>query len=128
MPAYAQGVREVMTLVGSLPIRTFDLGKGVAASNLELAEHSPVLGVLGTPDDTPAQWLRAGQALQRVLLLACGSGVSASFMNQPIEVESLRSRVLSLVNRTGHPQVVFRMGFGPEPRLMPRRGVGEVLR
>lgn len=128
MPAYAQGLHEVMTLAGSMAIRTFDLGKGVAASDLQLAEHSPVLGVIGTPEDDAEHWLRAGQALQRVLLLACGSGISASYMNQPIEVESLRPRVLSLVGRTGNPQVVFRMGYGPDPPLMPRRGVGEVLR
>jgi hypothetical protein len=128
MPAYAQGMREIMTTAGSLPIRTFDLGKGVAASDLDLAEHSPLLGVLGTPDDEPLQWLRAGQALQHVLLLACGSGISASFMNQPVEVEMLRPRVASLVRRTGHAQVVFRLGYGPEPPLMPRRGLAEVLR
>jgi hypothetical protein len=128
MPAYAQGFREVMTLAGSMPIRTFDLGRGVAAADLELAEHSPLLGVLGTAEDTPEHWLAAGQALQHTLLLACGSAISASFLNQPIEIEALRARVLSLVKRTGYPQVVFRMGYGPEPPLMPRRGVGEVLR
>lgn len=128
MPAYAQGMREIMTAVGSLPIRTFDLGKGVAASDLELADHSPVLGVLGTSADVPEHWLHAGQALQRVLLLACGGGISASFMNQPIEVEMLRPRVTALLRRTGHAQVVFRLGYGPEPPLMPRRGPDEVLR
>ena len=128
MPAYAQGMKEIMTMAGSLAIRTFDLGKGVAAKDADLAEHSPLLGVMGTAEDDAEHWLRAGQALQRVLLLAAGSGISASFMNQPIEVEGLRPRVASLVGRTGHPQVVFRMGYGPEPPLMPRRGVGEVLR
>ncbi|HZW08443.1 MAG TPA: hypothetical protein VFF69_00930 [Phycisphaerales bacterium] len=128
MPAYAQGVREIMTAAHSLGLRALDLGKGVATGDLDLAEHSPLLAVLGTAEDDPAHWLRCGQALQHALLLACADGIWASFMNQPVEVETMRPHVSSLVKRSGYPQVIVRMGYGPEPPLMPRRGVAEVVR
>lgn len=128
MPAHAQGVREILTAAHGLPIRTFDMGKGIAAGDRDLAEHSPVLGVLGTMEDGVEHWVRAGQALQHVLLVACSGGVSASFMNQPVEVCSLRPRVAALIERVGYPQIIFRMGYGPEPPQMPRRGAAEVLR
>lgn len=128
MPGYAHGHGDLMSMLESFVIRTFDLGKGVSAKDKDLAEHSPVLAVLGTNGDGPADWLRAGQALQHVLLLAASAGVSASFLNQPIEVETLRPRLTKAINRTGFPQIVLRMGHGPEVKPTPRRGVKEVLR
>lgn len=128
MPAMALGMSEVLTAAHSLPIRTFDIGKGVAAKDQDLAEHSPALAVIGTAEDTPRDWIRAGQALQDALLIATSLGVSASFMNQAVEVELLRPRVATVVERTGFAQVVFRLGYGPELPRMPRRSVSEVLR
>jgi len=128
MPAYAQGLKEIMTSANALPLRTFDLGKGVAAHDLDLAEHSPLLAVLGTDADEPRDWLGTGQALQHMLLRACGVGIWASFMNQPIEVDDLRPQVAALVKRNGFPQVIVRMGYGPQPPEMPRRGAAEVIK
>ncbi|NOT28866.1 MAG: nitroreductase, partial [Planctomycetes bacterium] len=88
---------------------------------------SPALALLGTRADEPADWLRTGQALARILLLAQVEGVSASFLNQPIEVPELRSRVRELTGRSGHAQLLLRMGYGPELRPTPRRPVEEVF-
>lgn len=128
MPGYAHGHGDVVSMLESFVIRTFDLGKGAAAKDKDLAEHSPVLAVLGTPGDDPIDWLRAGQALEHVLLEATAGGLSASFLNQPIEVEALRPRLAKLIGRTGFPQVLLRLGVGPEVKPTPRRPVGEVLR
>jgi hypothetical protein len=57
--------------VAQVVVRTFDMGNGVAAKDAELAEASPMLAVLGTERDEPADWLAAGQALQRLLVNAC---------------------------------------------------------
>src|SRR6266568_6857317 len=53
-------------------------------------EEFPQLAVLTTEPDEPADWLRAGQALQRVLLTATAHGVSSSFLYQPIELHDMR--------------------------------------
>lgn len=88
VPGYVFGFGDIMSAAGPLMVRTFDMGSGQAAKDRQLAEGSPVLAVLGTEGDTPADWLAAGQALARVLLRAQAEGVSASFVNQPIEVLS----------------------------------------
>jgi len=130
IPGYAQGLKELLdfaTPAYAAAVRTFDLGKGIAAHNRKLVEGSPALGVLTTETDTPSDWLLVGQALARVLLLACASGVSASFLNQPIEVEELRPQFREALGLSGFPQLFLRMGYGPEVKPTPRRDVREVL-
>src|SRR5215208_4504425 len=126
IPGYAFG--DVMSLAGPFVIRTFDTGKGQAAKDRQLAEGSPVLAVLGTEGDTPADWLAAGQALARILLRARAEGVWGSFLNQPIEVSELRPRVRERVGEAGFLQLLLRMGYGQEVRPTPRRVIEEVLR
>jgi nitroreductase len=109
-------------------VRTFDMGHGVAARDRQLADASPVLAILGTPGDDPASHLVAGQALQRVLLTACGQGVQASYLNQAIEIAPLRAQLRKLCGRTGAPQILLRLGY-PEADLpaSPRRPLDAVI-
>jgi nitroreductase len=127
IPGYAFGFGDLMSLAGPFAIRTFDMGKGQAAKDRQLAEGSPVLAILGTEGDAPSEWLAAGQALARVLLRARAEGVWASFLNQPIEVPELRPRLREAIGVEGYPQLLFRMGYGPEVRPTPRRPAEEVL-
>lgn len=127
IPGYAFGFGEIFSYVSPLVIRMFDWGKRQAAKDRQLASVSPVLAVLGTAEDSPLAWLAAGQALARVLLRARADDVWASFLNQPIEVAELRPRVAALTKLPGFPQLVLRMGYGPDVRPTPRRTVGDVL-
>jgi hypothetical protein len=128
MPGFAMGLGDVMSAAGPLVVRTFDVGRGQAARDRELAVGSPLLALLGTTRDTCADWLAAGQGLARVLLRAQVDGVSASFLNQPIEISELRLRLLNLAGRTGFPQILLRFGYGRETPATPRRAPGEVVR
>jgi hypothetical protein len=127
MPAYALGRGALAAELAPFVVRTFDVGRGQAARDRELARGSPVLAVLGTSGDGPANWLAAGEALDRVLLHAAAKGVSASFLNQPVEVRALRGRVAELIEMNGYPQLVLRLGYGPETPATPRRSVSEVM-
>lgn len=127
MPGYAFGLRNLASYVGPLVVRTFDWGEGQAARDRQLAEGSPVLAVLGTHADLPPLWLAAGQALDHVLLRAAAEGVGASYLNQPIELPELRSRVAEILETDGHPQLLLRMGYGPRVKPTPRRPAEEVL-
>lgn len=121
------GLAEYALGMGALVIRTFDLGEGQAAHDRDLAGGSPVLAVLGTRGDTAYDWLIAGQAAGRVLLEAQAAGISASYLNQPIEVEELRPRLMETLGRKGHPQLLLRLGYGPPIAPAPRRLLGEVI-
>jgi len=128
MRGYGFGFRDLMSHAGPLGIRTFDIGKGQAAKDRELAERSPLLGVLGTAADTTRAWLEAGQAMERILLRACAHGLTSSFLNQAVEVDDLRPRLAEAIARGGnHPQLVLRFGYGPEVAHSPRASVEDVL-
>lgn len=103
-------VPELVGPVAQFVVRTFDMGGGVGARDRQLAEASPLLAVIATRGDTVPDWLQAGQGLQRVLLTACRHGLQASYLNQPIEVPLLRSRVQRLVG-AGFPQILMRLGY-----------------
>ncbi|GAB3893688.1 Acg family FMN-binding oxidoreductase [Microbispora bryophytorum] len=88
-------------------------------------ESSPRLAVLTTSGDGPADWLRAGQALQRLLLTATVHGVSASFLNQPLDLRDMRRRS-DPHHRRGHIQMIIRLGYGPAVPRAPRRPAAEL--
>ncbi|MFF3171955.1 Acg family FMN-binding oxidoreductase [Streptomyces sp. NPDC057900] len=90
-------------------------------------ERRPQLGLLSTRGDRPLDWLRAGQALERVLLSATAKGVCASFATQPLEWPELRWTLRDPVLGTGHPQMIIRMGYGPVGPRTPRRPLRQVL-
>jgi len=89
-------------------------------------EASPQLVVLSMRENSKADWLRAGQALQRVLLTATVRGIAASPLTQPLET---RDAWLVRDPRSGseQPQMILRLGYGlPQPPA-PRRPVGDIL-
>jgi nitroreductase len=126
-PATELGVNEWLAFAGPMLLRTFDRGGGQAATDREIALHSPVLAVLGTDADNARSWIDAGQALENVLLIASAEEVQASFLNQPIEVAEIRPRLAESIGRTGFPQVLIRLGYGPEAAPTPRRAVRRLL-
>jgi hypothetical protein len=127
MPGYALGLGDIMSAAAPLAMRTFDMGKGQAARSKDLIAGSPLLAVLGTDGDSVKDWLAAGQALEHVLLRAQMEKVSASFLNQAIEVADLRSRLAALIRRKDYPQILLRMGYGHDVKATPRREVEDVL-
>ncbi|GGL01728.1 hypothetical protein Ppa06_70680 [Planomonospora parontospora subsp. parontospora] len=119
LPPYVQGPRPDGVLV---PVRRFARANGETAR----FEARPQLVVVTTTGDGPQDWLRAGQALQRMLLVATLHGVSASFLNQPLDLRDMR-RHSDPRHRRGHPQMIVRIGYGPAVPRAPRRPVPEVL-
>ncbi|MFF9076591.1 nitroreductase [Streptomyces sp. NPDC014735] len=90
-------------------------------------EKRPQLALLTTSSDHSVDWLRAGQALERVLLLATLHGVSTSFSTQPIEWPDLRWVLRDPVFGSGHAQMIIRLGYGPTGPRTPRRPTNQVL-
>ncbi|WP_405521736.1 hypothetical protein OG426_01240 [Streptomyces canus] len=86
-----------------------------------------IVAVLCTPYDHRADWLLAGQALQRVLLHAAGHEVMAGFHTQPLERPDLREEVRRGITAGRHPQMVLRLGCPAQMLSTLRRPLGEVL-
>lgn len=118
----------IVAPIAQLVVRTFDMGNGVGAKDKQLADESPVLAVVGTTCDNVVDWLAAGQALEKILLSAHSQGLQASYLNQPIQVASLRPKLQNLLRQQGFPQILLRLGF-PEDEIdaAPRRHLDEVI-
>ncbi|HEX5495225.1 MAG TPA: hypothetical protein VFX70_11695 [Mycobacteriales bacterium] len=83
--------------------------------------------VLGTGADEPVDWLRAGQALQRLLLTATGDGLVATFFSQVVEMPVARRRTARILDAPGHPQAVLRVGYAAaSAATTPRRPYPDV--
>jgi hypothetical protein len=90
-------------------------------------EREPQLAILATRYDGPIEWLRAGQAMERVLLEATAHGVATSLLNQVIEHAELRWQVNDPLGPWQRPQAVIRFGYGPPVPSTPRRPIADVL-
>jgi nitroreductase len=90
-------------------------------------EREPLLAVIGTTGDWPADQVQAGQVLQRVLLTATDLGLAASMFSQPIEVPGIRAQLRRALSRQDTPQMLLRFGYATSTPRSPRRPVSEVL-
>lgn len=129
MPAHAFGVPQLMdfeTPLTAMVIRSFDLGNGVAARDVEVVSGSPLLLCFSTRQDNAPAWLATGQALQRLLLLARLEGYDASYLNQPIEVPELREHLRETLQTEPYPQLLIRVGRGEFAAHTPRRPFDQV--
>ena len=104
-----------------VPLRDFDtqgIG-GLPAETRSGADQTLVL--LATDTDGPDAWLRAGEALERVLLELTAQGWAASPVTQPIEVPLTRTQLRSALTWHAHPQLLLRIGRAPQTTATPRR-------
>jgi nitroreductase len=114
------------------PLRDLDV---VGEAGTHLAEHAverPGILLIGTSADTTADRLRAGEAMQRVLLTATALGLSTSPLSQAIDVEGTREQFRAATGGLGHVQMLLRVGY-PEPDApaqepTPRRDVDDIFR
>lgn len=132
-PARRDGVRAAAvphvdgTSGDDVPIRDFDTS---GAGWLPAATHSTTqqcLLVLGTEQDEASDWLRAGEALERVWLELTRLGYVASLFTQVIEVGPLRVQLRDELRLGMFPHVVLRVGKAPVTPASMRRHVDDVL-
>ena len=110
----------------TLPLRDFALTWPIEPRRAAHFEAHPTLVVLATAADTPEQWLRAGQALERVLLTATVRGLATTPMSQPLEVPRIRELLTDRAAGTC-PQIILRVGYGPASAGSPRRPLDDVV-
>ncbi|MDZ4701095.1 MAG: nitroreductase [Rhodothermales bacterium] len=90
--------------------------------------RAPAIAVFSTPIENRVAWLNTGQALAHFLLTATVQTLSASFLNQAVEVPAIRERLSRLVDRP-NPQLVLRLGYpvGSPVGQAPRQAVDEKI-
>jgi nitroreductase len=112
------------------PGRDFAHGQGWGLPPSMMAplhRSAGVVALLATSADQPADWIRSGQALQRVLLAASVNGVAAALHSQPLELPELREFIRIRLGSGVYPQMLLRFGATDKVTTSTRRPVEEVL-
>ncbi|MEU0475047.1 hypothetical protein [Streptomyces olivaceus] len=112
---------------GKAPMRDFAGPRRVSGRNSAVFEAAPQIACVSTTHDRPEDRVRAGQALERFLLLATAEGLVCSLATQPLERPDLRWLLRDPKTGAGHPQMLLRPGYGPVGPRTPRRPVADVL-
>jgi hypothetical protein len=110
--------------------RDYAQGRGwgtVPAGAGPVATQAGVVCLLTTARDEPADWINAGQALQRLLLDAASCGAAAALHTQPLELPQLRDLVRTHLAGGSYPQMIMRLGLTGQAGISVRRPVQEVL-
>ncbi len=127
MSGAAFGMPDMLSGLGGLMIRTFDIGGSTASGDArKIREGSPVLAAIVTPQDGPPDWVAAGRTLARMLITLSADGWTASYLNQPIEVDALRPQLRDVMGISGYPQLLLRIGRATLPSASARRPVQDV--
>ena len=83
--------------------------------------------VLITRADGPADWLKAGQALDRLLLHAASRWVFARLQSEPLESPRLRAEIRSRLCLSGVPQLLLQFGRANIAPATARRPASEFI-
>ncbi|MDN3026161.1 nitroreductase family protein [Streptomyces sp. S.PB5] len=104
-----------------MPIRDFTGPvPGLRRPALWFERHVQV-ALLWTPQDRREDWLRAGQALQYVLLTATARGLRTSLLHQAMEWPDLRDASAVPRHKRCRSHMVIRFGYGPDGTDTPRQ-------
>jgi hypothetical protein len=122
-PRRAAGTRVIGRL---LPLRDFPARPGGRPAS-PAGEPGPRLAIVSTSAGDRASWLRAGQAAQRVLLLAAHHRVRADLLG-PAPGAPAAPAHAETVLAGEHPAVILRFGSGLIRPATARRPVAQVLR
>lgn len=83
--------------------------------------------VVCTAENRAVDWLRAGEAVQRLVLEAGTHGLAVAEIVGNLEQPADRARLLQRLGGAGHPQAVLRLGAAAPRVRSRRRPLAEVL-
>jgi hypothetical protein len=85
------------------------------------------LVLLGTDQDDPTSWLRAGRGLAELLLAITDAGLVSQPLGPVLDVPYFRGCLRQELGLVGHPQLLMRVGHGMRRPMTGRRAIGEVF-
>jgi nitroreductase len=108
-------------------IRNLNIGESRARRDGQLVDNAAALVVVASDDDR-VSLVQAGEILELLLLTITLHEAQYSFLNQPVEVAELRTRLQSLTRTAKLPQLLLRIGYAKKAvRPAPRRPVAAVV-
>jgi putative nitroreductase len=125
MPGFGLGMPGPVSVIAPFLLKHFDMSKAPGQRKKDedlLKKHTPTFCILSTPGDDPENWLKAGQAYQRIALEADRAGLKTAAMAAAIEIGEHYKTLQEVLRTARRPQVFFRIGYcdsdvHPSPRL-----------
>jgi nitroreductase len=111
---------------GRLPERDFDLGRGLGLLPLD-DQAAAVTAVLVTSGDSELDWLRAGQALNRLLLHAASLWAFAGLQTLGRHAAATRTLIRGRLALPGPPQLLLQFGVARTARAVGRRPAADLI-
>ena len=94
-------------------------------------DQAAAFAILYGRDDTPLDWLRAGEALSAGWLTATELGVSVLPLSATVEIAATRQAMRALLASRGRPYLVLRLGTpdpdDPRPPHTPRLPADQII-
>lgn len=124
----ASGNPEMPRALGELLLRMVLTPRSQNGKDVPWIKNSAgVLVVVSEVDDAP-HWIEAGRCYERFALQATALGLRNAFINQPVEVATIREEFATWLGvGSRRPDLVVRFGYGPEMPKSFRRPLTEVL-
>lgn len=110
-----------------VPLRDFDLHGNAGLPARTGSTQQQTMLLLGTDSDTRRDWLRSGEALERVLLTAAVGGYECSPIMQALEIPQTRAELRTELGVSFHPQFLLRVGRASPVPPTVRRALDDVL-
>lgn len=126
--AGASGKPAMPRWLGSRMMGIFFTPKSENERYAKQIRNSSGIAVFASDANDPAHWVEAGRCYERFALQATALGIRNAFLNQPVEVGSIRPQFASSLGLgTQRPDLVVRFGRGPTMPMSMRRPVQAVL-
>jgi hypothetical protein len=98
-----------------------------ANADAKKLRSSPGAVVIASESDGKTAWVRTGQVYERLALQMTALDLKSAFLNQPIEVATIRGQFQSAIGLgNALPQLLIRFGYGKSMPQSLRRSVEQV--
>jgi hypothetical protein len=126
--ARSSGNQSAPRWLGSLLFNVLFTTRGENDKYAAQVRSSAGIAIFISAANDKAHWVEAGRCYERFALQAAALGIRNAFLNQPVEVSTLRPQFANAFGLGGHrPDLVVRFGRGPEMPRSLRRPVQAVM-
>ena len=128
LSAQVSGNPDVPRWLGRRILRAGFSSRRQIAKDARHVQSSAGIAIFVSNRNDKAHWIDVGRCYERFALQATALGIRNAFVNQPVEVPSIRPRFAAWLG-LGHqrPDLVVRFGYGPEMPRSLRRPLDDII-
>lgn len=128
MPAFTVGIPLIPSLLANFVIKNTNFAKMQANKNQNLLSTTPYYFFILSRTHDQETWVRVGQALEEIWVLATEKGISMTPLAQIVEIGDLYKDTMSILKTTLRPQFFLRLGYSTrDAEHSPRRSLEDML-